>query len=492
MRRVGSRGFAPTTGKGHTGVLIVAEALGTQEADAGKPLVGPTGQLTDRMVSRVEDPLTGVLLNRDDFYYSNVLWCKPPNNKLEKEWYENEAITHCSPHLEETLNTLKPKAILALGNVALRWFTGHYGVTKLRGYTFETKWGPVIPTYHPSFIMKGKFNLARVWQMDLKKALYIARHGVVKKPRFYITHPSPPEVLRFVERYESDTSRMLAFDIETPHSSFGKDEEAGDKERDKVLEDDPSYKYIIRISFAFEEGEAISFPWCPPYIAYAQRLLASPGPKCVWNKNFDVPRLRANGCPVSGRLYDGMEAWHYLEPGFPMGLKYAATFFCPDMPPWALETKTNPEWYSAADSDVLLRCLNGTRRNLIAQGRWDLFERQVVELGMVLQKISDRGVRTDGEKRRKAREELQGEYQAIMDELQTLVPREVKPCKVLKSTEESLKKRGSWVEGRMYQVKVLDKPPKPRKKKKAGLKGTGGEEANPSSTPSSVPSVKKE
>lgn len=465
LRAAGSIGFASTRGQATHGIVIVAEALGEEEAKVSQPLVGSSGKLIDRMISRTIDPDTKQALRPEDFLFTNIIWCRPPDNKLTGAAYEFTAINHCRPHLAELLAALKPKAILALGNQPLRWFTGHWGIEKLRGYIFPSQYGPVIGTYHPAYIMRGKFGLAKVVQMDLLKALYVARHGVPTAKKDYLLRPSPMDVASFVKEYEaSPEGTLLSADIETPHSSMLKDE-AIDPENDEVnLEDDPSFT-IDRISFAFKPLHAITMPWTPPYTDYARQLLASNRPRVFWNGNFDIPRLEHNGCPVNGEIIDGMDLWHFIEPGLPMGLKYVATFICPDMPAWKLEAGTNPEFYSCADSDVALRCVLDLRVQAMASGKWPTFERHFIALTQVLKKMSSRGVLVDREKRIAAKVRFSDMRTKVVGNLQRLVPPVILPRKVYKISEEALRKKGSWEEGKMVKVVSMEavKPPRPPK-----------------------------
>jgi len=198
LEKLGS-GFARTDGAGRSGVLVVAEALGEEEATRGTPLVGKAGRVWDRIVSRSFDPELKRYLERDDLIHGNTINCRPPNNVLVGAPYEKGAIDACRPYLLETLQRFKPKAILTLGNSPLRWFTGQWGIEKLRGYIFDTEWGPVIPTYHPSYIQRGKWHLARVVEADLLKALKVARHGrdVFDVPKRYLARPTVEEAYNF-------------------------------------------------------------------------------------------------------------------------------------------------------------------------------------------------------------------------------------------------------------------------------------------------------
>lgn len=441
------RGFALTGGKGETTkVLVVAEALGKEEADSGEPLVGGAGKLFNRMVSRTQDKVLGRPFKRDDFLLANVVNCQPPSNVLVGASYEQQAIDHCSPYLKKIIADFQPKAILTMGNTPMRWFTGHWGVDSLRGYIFDTPWGPTIPTYHPAYIMRGNFELARVFQLDLQKAVWVSRNGVPRREKVYLTRPTLADATRFYEAYKNAGFPLLSFDIETPYSKMLKDEGM-----DPVLEDDASYQ-VLRISFAFEEGRAISVPFDVTFKPFIKAMLATSGPKLVWNAPFDVPRLSYNGCPVEGRIYDGMVAFHFLEPSLPMGLKYAATFYCPDMPAWKLMSRESPEWYNAADSDVALRVFNRVKEALKNDERWDVFERHCVDLLQRLARVSARGINVDRDRRKVERERFIDRFNDTIAELQPHVPVEVRPRQVFKLPEERLKKEGKWKEGRMILV----------------------------------------
>lgn len=463
LEKIGS-GFALTTGHTRHGVAIFAEALGEEEAEFSTPLIGKAGKTFNRMLTRTEDPENpGTTFRREDFLLGNIINCRPPLNNLVGAPYEHEAISHCKPYLLDTLQGHKPRVIFTMGNVPLRAFTGHWGIDSLRGYAFETPSGIVVPSYHPSYIQRGNWKYVRVWQLDLQKAVQIARHGIPRREKKYVTYPSAVDAERFLLDYLKDTSRILSFDIETPYSRSEKDEEWVSE---AIEDNDPSYT-ILRISFSFSPYHAISMPWCHPFIEIAIRLLGTAGPKLVWNQHFDVPRLAANGAPVLGRLYDGMDAWHFLEPSLRMGLKYVATFFCPDMQAWKLEARENPEWYSAADSDVALRCFLATRERLRSQGRWDVFERHVVDLTQVLREVTRRGINVDVDRRLGARVELERDFDKEMLLLQTLVPKKALPLSdPYVYDEETLKRRGMWEEGRMRLVKVHLSPLQEEKEQK--------------------------
>lgn len=443
-------GFSVESGGDRHRILLVGEALGADEVPEGRQFLGAAGRTLNRIIEQCIDPLTGETLKREDFKTYNVIQCRPPDNVLVKAPYEFDAIQHCRPNLERVIREFAPRAIVPLGNTAFRWFTGNTGIDALRGYVYDTKWGPVIPTYHPSYIQRGFWRLARVVQLDILKALRVAREGpsCFKKEKNYVLHPSPGEALSFLEEYRKEGEPPLAFDIETPYGGLSKDELMGEG---ITTEDDPSYT-IERISFSFKPYEAITVPWSPPYIDFAKSILSHRGMKLVWNEAFDVPRLMANGISFGGPVCDVMHAWHFLEPSLPMGLKYVSTFLCPDMPAWKLMSREEPEWYSAADSDTLLRCYIHIKKDLEKQGRWAQFERHFLSLKTLLNKMTNRGITVDQERRAHEHAKLLDKYNIAFRELQTRVPIEVCPVhpkKGFKKDREGLEKLGSWEEGKM-------------------------------------------
>ncbi len=435
-----------------TEVLLVTPFL----ADADEKLLS-------RMIYRAEDPDTRLPLKESDF----------PILRMK----EGDAPT-------AAILTYKPKSILALGDLPFETLTGSHGVTSLRGYVFPTRFGPVVGSYAPEYIRMGKLPLADVFRMDLRRAISTARHGIPTFAKAYTLNPTYKEVFSYLENYRAAGRPPLAFDIETPWSKIDKDSILGDPS----IEDDASYT-ILRISFSFAPGKAITFPWSHPYIGVAKLLLSDPGDKLVWNQHFDVPRLSAAGCTFGGPIYDGMDAWHFLEPSLPMGLKYCATFFCPDMHAWKLESREQPEWYSCADSDVLLRCFSAIRGELEKQGRWGIFKRHFVDLTQVLRKMSSRGVLVDPVMRAKKFEEFEEKFERLKGEMQPLVPLDIKKKKIYKKPLEWLQKKGVWTPETSTNFIELtslvwtrkEKPPKEKKERKR----RECKEKSPLDTPSS-------
>ena len=328
---------------------------------------------------------------------------------------------------------------------ALTKWTGH---ESLRGYVFESHGGAyVVPTYSPERIRKGSWHLASVFQRDILRGLDVHRNGPPQRLDSYLTYPSPEELAAFMAPWDPRT-QPLAFDIETPYS--------GAKDENMSFDEDPSFT-ILMVSLAYEPHRAVSVPWSPPFDTMVARYLGSATRSLVWNAPFDVPRLQANGVDFEGEVIDVMLAWHWLEPALPMGLKFVAPFYCPEMPAWKLEQENNMAWYNAADSDTLLRCFLGIEQELREQDRWHVFERHFLEYGKLLRKMGRRGVLVNQETRREDSDLFEKKLRGIEADIQPHVPAECKPHhpkRGYKATREVLEKQGKWVEGGMREITV--------------------------------------
>ena len=138
-------------------LVIIGEAPGYDEDVAGEPFVGRAGKLLTKMLGAVE-------ISREEVYITNVVKCRPPQNRDPKE----EEINSCSPYLSEQLKVIKPKLILTLGNFATRTLLKTtQGITHLRGKIFSYEGIPLLPTFHPSALLHNP-NLKKYAWEDLK------------------------------------------------------------------------------------------------------------------------------------------------------------------------------------------------------------------------------------------------------------------------------------------------------------------------------------
>lgn len=210
-------GFATTEGTGSSKILVLGEALGKNEAQDSLPF-RPYAQAG----SQLNQILKEAGLNRGELLIYNIISCQPPRDWLVGAPWEIGALEHCRIHWEKIIKDFRPKVIVTLGDTATRTLTGLSGhkktISYLRGYVFDTPYGLVLPSYHPSFIKRGKPNLIGVCVQDFLKAQSIAKNGWNPAAPHYLTVPTEGEIQIFYERCKAQPPSLIAFDIETDYS----------------------------------------------------------------------------------------------------------------------------------------------------------------------------------------------------------------------------------------------------------------------------------
>lgn len=150
-------------------LVFVGEGPGADEDAQGLPFVGRAGQLLTQMINNTAKG-EGILISRDDVYICNVVKCRPPGNRTP----EPDEMETCGQFLDRQLEAIRPKAICVLGATAARYLLNtRVGITKLRGNWQEWRGIPVMPTYHPSFLLRpyAQEKKREAWE-DLKKLLH--------------------------------------------------------------------------------------------------------------------------------------------------------------------------------------------------------------------------------------------------------------------------------------------------------------------------------
>jgi len=150
-------------------VMFIGEGPGATEDSMGKPFVGKSGELLTKMVENV------LLLKREDIYIANIVKCRPPNNRTP---HEEEAYT-CLPYLQRQIELINPRIIVTLGTTAYRYITNDpTGITQIRGTIYTQNGYKLIPTYHPSYLLRNP-NAKKETFEDLKliKTLLLPQSG---------------------------------------------------------------------------------------------------------------------------------------------------------------------------------------------------------------------------------------------------------------------------------------------------------------------------
>ncbi|MGA2786890.1 MAG: uracil-DNA glycosylase [Verrucomicrobiota bacterium] len=143
-------------------LMFVGEAPGADEDEQGEPFVGKAGQLLTKIIQA-----TG--LGRADVYIANILKCRPdtPGQSAGNRKPTSDEMATCIPYLHEQIDLIRPRVIVALGATAVEGLLGKtLGITKLRG-TWKTYRGtPLMPTYHPAYLLRNQAmsEKRKVWE----------------------------------------------------------------------------------------------------------------------------------------------------------------------------------------------------------------------------------------------------------------------------------------------------------------------------------------
>jgi len=141
-------------------LLVIGEAPGQEEDRRGEPFVGRAGQLLDRM-------LAAIALDRKSVYITNILKCRPPDNR---DPHADEAAA-CAPYLRRQIELLEPRVILAVGRVSAQQLLATADpVGRLRGgwHRYGPLATPVRVTYHPAYLLRQPAAKRKAWE-DLKR-----------------------------------------------------------------------------------------------------------------------------------------------------------------------------------------------------------------------------------------------------------------------------------------------------------------------------------
>ena len=154
-------------GNPEAALLFVGEGPGEQEDLRGLPFVGRAGELLTSMIEK------GLGIPRSEVYICNIVKCRPPGNRVPLP----DEVATCRPFLDGQIDAVAPRVIVSLGKPATSLLLGRdVAITKVRGTWHAYRGIPVMPTFHPAFVLRQYTpeNRRLVWE-DLKAALAKAR-----------------------------------------------------------------------------------------------------------------------------------------------------------------------------------------------------------------------------------------------------------------------------------------------------------------------------
>lgn len=148
-------------GQGHPApdILFIGEGPGEDEDLQGLAFVGAAGKLLTKMIEAMG-------YAREAVFIANIVKCRPPQNRKP----EPEEVAQCLPFLREQISALKPKVIVAMGATAVESLLKITGITRVRGQWRSYENIPVMPTFHPSYLLRVPSAKRDVWN-DLQAVL---------------------------------------------------------------------------------------------------------------------------------------------------------------------------------------------------------------------------------------------------------------------------------------------------------------------------------
>ncbi|MFA5028264.1 MAG: uracil-DNA glycosylase [Candidatus Methylomirabilota bacterium] len=147
-------------GNPEAALVFVGEAPGADEDAQGEPFVGRAGQLLTKIIEAMG-------LRREEVYICNILKCRPPGNRTP----ETDEILACEPFLRKQLQAIGPQYLCTLGAPATHTLLGSKEpISKLRGKFFDFHGIPLLPTFHPAYLLRNPHEKKTVWE-DMKLLL---------------------------------------------------------------------------------------------------------------------------------------------------------------------------------------------------------------------------------------------------------------------------------------------------------------------------------
>ena len=142
-------------------VMFVGEGPGRDEDIQGEPFVGRAGRLLTDIITK------GMGLRREDVYITNVIKCRPPDNRNP----ESDEIESCEPFLVKQIELIRPRVIVGLGKFAVQTLLkSKVSIMRIRGVWHQYRGTKLMPTLHPAYLLRNPGDKKLVWE-DIKKVL---------------------------------------------------------------------------------------------------------------------------------------------------------------------------------------------------------------------------------------------------------------------------------------------------------------------------------
>lgn len=141
-------------------IMFIGDNPGVSEDEMGTLFAGRSGEMLVNMIEKV------LLLPKEEVYITTILKCRPPENRVPTP----EEVSCCKPYLMQQIGMVKPKIIIALGSTSFHHLTGEYdtSIDQVRGLVLNFGEAKLIPTFHPSFLLRNPSAKKEVYADMLK------------------------------------------------------------------------------------------------------------------------------------------------------------------------------------------------------------------------------------------------------------------------------------------------------------------------------------
>ncbi len=405
----------PPEGPRDAKIAIVGEAPGQVELKQGRPFVGPSGQLLNKVLSR-----SGI--RRSSCYITNVIksrkiqisrYYKDKNNKNP-----TEELLQLWEDIEQELEEINPDLTIVLGAEALKAVMKDPTVSigEWRGSILKASFGKYIPMYHPAHVIRQYENFPILcFDMD-RAADEFSRGPELELPeRTYLTNPSLSQIRDFVDRCKQ--AEWLAFDIETAGSGS---------------------RFIDCIALAYSSDVAMSIPiaqrngepcWSIDDEAEVWRMLTDiledPSVKKIGqNAQYDIIFLQRSGINVRNLALDTMNLANVIYPELPKGLDFLVSIYTRE--PFYKDTIQSDRWvYNAKDAALTYEVAMAQIEDAKEIDVLDFYYNHVHPLLQIYIDIHELGVKIDEEKLSDARAEVEKKLEELQSELNSLAGKEL-------------------------------------------------------------------
>ena len=397
-------------------VMIVGEAPGEREEGVRKPFSGTAGKLLDRMLDEAG-------LSRDKVYITNVVHCRPPDNRTPTK----DEIQSCKKYLQAEMDLVKPKYVLLLGNVALQGVLGRSGITKYRGEIFEQGGVKYLPTLHPAAALRQPKYMS-VIKADINRFARLVKQTLTLPEDFKWRLVRSSEDLRqCIDDIMS--SNRIAFDVETR----GINPLASDATIYCLGIATPQCSWVIPFDYPgskFKSKEVAKRVFEVVHRSVTQAPLRI---VCAHNGKFDNKWLKSQFGIRFPLNFDTMLAAYLLDENSPHGLKYLASLYF-NAPDYDIQVPPDPKVvslqklakYCALDVYYTLALQKILEEELRKDRRIErVFHQLLMPASDLFEGVELHGVYVDVDKMESTYSYLKGQIEELEHELNQLAGRKI-------------------------------------------------------------------